>query len=131
MIEVLLASSARKGTQTAPYVRSSNEDNGVMLILDITAAPSNEETLTLGVEVKDPASGKYIPLTAFAATKKGSELAAGATLVYTLAAGGAETAAVSNHEVQGLPLPRGWRAKVTHSGSAGEWTYTLGALAIG
>jgi len=96
----------------------------------LVAAEAEEAgTLALSLELRDPASGKFVPLTAFAVTKKASELGAGATLAYTLYPGALETAAVANHEVMALALPGKWRVKVTHS-AGGKWTYTVGASAL-
>ena len=86
-------------------------------------------TLTVSLEARDPASGKHVPLTAFAVTKKASELEAGTTLAYTIYPGAAETAALGSHEVMALALPGKWRVKVTHS-AGGKWTYTVGASAL-
>jgi len=121
----LLSSEERGATTSTDDITSHTSDAGAMLFLDITKAPATAETLQLVVEAKDEASGKYVPITAFAVSKKGEELGAGTTLAFTVYAAAAETAAVANHEVQALPIPRHWRVKVTHSG-AGKWTYTLG-----
>lgn len=129
MNSTLLKSEERTATTSSEDQTSASNQRGVFLVLDITKAPEAEETLTVEIEARDPATGKYVTLTAFAASKKGKELGAGATLAYTLLPGAAETSAVANHEVQALGLPSSWRAKVTHSG-AGKWTYTLGALAL-
>lgn len=129
MNSTLLKSEERTATTSTPDQTSSGAQRGVLLVLDVTKAPAVADTLTVSIEVRDPATGKFVPLTAFAASKKGEELGAGATLAFTLYPGGAETGAVGNHEVQALALPSSWRAKVTHSG-AGKWTYTLGALAL-
>jgi len=94
------------------------------------AGEAKEGTLKVEVEAKDEVSGEYIPITTFAVTKKASELTAGTTLAYTVSSGAAETAATANHEVQALPMPRDWRAKVTHS-AAGKWTYSLGYQPLG
>lgn len=122
----LLSSEAKTATRTSDNVNVGSGQRGVMLALDITKAPNAAETLTLQLEAKDPASGKYVPITAFAASKKGEELGAGTTLLFSVYPGALETAAVANHEVQGLGLPRNFRVKVTHSG-AGSWTYSVGA----
>lgn len=121
----LLPSLERTATTISDDLRSAVEDKGLYLFLDISKAPAAADTLTLAIEVKDEASGKYVPLTAFAASKKGEELEAGTTLAFILGAAAAETAAVANVEGQALPLPRHFRVKVTHSG-AGKWTYSLG-----
>lgn len=149
---VLLASEERSQTTSSDDVLNYMEDGGAFLVLDVTKVPpaarakkeeetekekaelkaeeeAVEGTLKVVVEAKDPVSGKYVPLTAFAVTKKASELEAGATLAYTIATGAAETAAIANHEVQALPLPRNWRAKVEHS-KGGKWTYSLGYQAL-
>lgn len=122
----LLPNEARIATTVTPDVVAIAGQRGVLLTLDITKAPAAADVLTLQLEAKDPASGKYLPITTFAASKKGEELGGGATLGFTVYPGGLETAATANHEVQGLPLPRKFRVKVTHSG-AGSWTYSVGA----
>ena len=129
MNDTLLASKARTATVQSEDRIAGPDQRGVMLVLDITDAPAAADTLTVSIQAKDPASGKYVTVTAFAASKKGEELEAGATLAFTLSSAAAETAAIGNHEVQALPLPSRWRAVVTHS-AAGEWTYTLGCLAL-
>ena len=103
---------------------------GVRLFLNVTANPGGAETLTVSVDMVDPAlnpvSGYAAPasstrtITAFPATTA----AASGTYVYELYPGGVETAATANHEVQGGTLPSFWRPTVTHSAS-GSWTYSL------
>lgn len=129
MNSTLLGSEERTATTSTPDQTSSAGQRGVLLVLDVTKAPEAEDTLTVSIEARDPATGKYVTLTAFAASKKGKELKEGGSLAFTLYPAGAETSAVGSHEVQALPLPASWRAKVTHSGNS-KWTYTLGALAL-
>ncbi len=126
MNTTLLTSEAREATATSDQQRAAQGEAGVLLTLDVTAAPNTAETLTVSIQAKDPASGKWVTITAFAATKKGEEIQAGATLAYTLYPAAVETTATADHEVQALPLPRVWRAIVTHS-AGGSWTYSLGA----
>lgn len=121
----LLESEKRTATTSSVDQATGASERGVTIALDITKAPNTAAKLTPQLEFKDPASGKYVPITAFAATKEGKELAAGTTLLFTVYPGGLETAAVNNHEVQGLPLPSNWRVKVTHS-NEDEWTYSVG-----
>jgi hypothetical protein len=148
----LLKSEERTATKTSDDVNTVAGQRGVLLTLDVTKAPpkareakegetekekaelaaekaAEEGTLTLSLELRDPASGKYLPLTAFAVTKKAKELEAGATLAYTIYPGAAETAAVGGHEVMALALPGKWRVKVTHS-AGGKWTYSVGATPL-
>lgn len=145
----LLKNEARTATTDSDDVTTVAGQRGVLVTLDVTQAPpkareakegetekekaelaaekaAEEGTLALQLEAKDPASGKYLPITAFAVTKKAKELGAGATLAFTVYPGGAETAAVGSHEVQALPLPSRWRVKVTHS-AVGSWHYSVGA----
>lgn len=129
MSATLLKSEDRTATAHSPDQVTSAGRRGAMLVLDITKAPNANETLTVAIEAKDPATGKYVTLTAFAASKKGEELQAGTTLAFTLYPAAAETAAVGNHEVMALPLPGRWRATVTHS-AGGTWAYTLGCLPL-
>lgn len=126
---ILLTSAARTAsTTTADQFTSIPDDaDGIYLILDITATPNNAETLTPSIQIKDPASNKYVAVTAFSASKTGTELGANpteATLVYLLYPAGVATAAAAGVSVQGLATPAIWRAKITHS-STGSWTYTL------
>lgn len=121
----LLASEKRTATTKSADVSTGSGERGALIALDITEAPNTAGKLTLQLEAKDPSSGKYVPITAFAASKEGKELAAGTTLLFSVYPGGLETAAVNNHEVQGLALPKTWRVAVTHS-TADEWTYSVG-----
>lgn len=121
----LLESKKRTATTTSNDVNAVQGQRGVMIALDITKAPNAGDTLTLQLEAKDPSSGKYVPLTVFKVSKKGEELQAGLTSLFTVYPGALETEAVGAHEVMALPLPRKFRVKVTHS-AAGEWTYSVG-----
>lgn len=152
MNNTLLKSEQRSATTGSEDQTSPAGLRGVTLTLDVTKAPpkarvekegetapekaelaaeklAEEGTLVLSLEMRDPASGKYLPLTAFAVTKKAKELEAGATLAFTIYPGALETAAIGSHEVQALALPGKWRVKVTHS-AGGKWTYSVGASAL-
>jgi len=152
MNSTLLKPEERTATTATEDQTSSAGQRGALLTLDVTKAPpkaraekegesakekeelaaekaAEEGTLTVSIEARDPASGKYVPLTVFAVTKKAKELEAGVTLAYTLYPGALETSALGGHEVMALALPSSWRAKVTHS-AGGKWTYTLGAAAL-
>lgn len=122
----LLSNEGRAATKVTDDVNAVAGQRGVMLALDITKAPNTAETLTLVLEAKDPSSGKYVPITVFKASKKGEELGAGTTLLFTVYPGALETEAVGSHEVMALPLPRKFRVKITHSAGS-EWKYSLGA----
>ena len=129
MKNTLLSSEERVATAVSEDQNTPAGQRGVQIVLDITKAPAAADTLQLSLEARDPASGKYVPLTAFAVSKKGEELGAGGTLAFTLYPGAAETAALGGHEVMALPLPQKWRVKVTHS-AAGKWTYSVGASSL-
>lgn len=121
------ASAARTATPT-PVPQTNHGARGVVLILDVTATPNNAETLTVGVQGRDPISGKGVAMIAFTALVA-SALGATpttATFAYTVYPGGVETTAAANHEVQALALPASWQPTVTHS-AAGSWTYSLSA----
>ena len=115
----LLSSTPRTAT-TATADQTNLSHRGVVLFLDVTAAPGGGETLTVEIQGKDPTSLKYVPLATFTA------VSATGTTAYTFYPGAVETVAVAGHEVQGLVLPRSWRTRVVHS-AAGSWTYSLGA----
>lgn len=125
-VKTLLASASRTATTTSDTVNNYG-GTGVVVFVDYTISPNNTETMTTSIEVQDPASGKWVALTAFTALTS-SNIGATATTetyVYTLYPGGAETAATGHHEVQSLVLPRIWRLKMTHSAST-AWTYSVG-----
>ena len=111
---VLLASAVQAATISTPD-QANLSARGVEIIFDITAVPTIV-TVTLTVEAKDPASGKYYTLLAGAA-----EVAI-ATRVYRLYPG---LTAVANATVSDV-LPSKWRVTVTPSG-AGNFTYSVGA----
>lgn len=90
---------------------------GVKVVLDMTAAGTGSVTLT--VQGKDPASGKYYTILT------GAAVAAVSTNVYTVYPGAAAVANVSVNDV----LPRTWRVVVT-AGNANPTTYTVGASVI-
>lgn len=144
---VVFAPEVREGTSHSDEIRNPREVGGAFFVFDVTAVPpaprakkeeetaeekaelkaeeeAREGTLNVVIEAKDEISDKWVPITAFAVTKKASENPVG-KLAYTIYAGALETAALANHEVQGLPLPRAWRATVEHSKQVGEWTYSL------
>lgn len=125
MSAVLLKSEARTSTTITPEQKALWRDRGIILFLDVTANPGGAETLTLQVQTKDPVGGGWANLTTFGATTA----ATNALYMYTLYPSAAETAATSGHEVQALPLPPIWRARITHS-STGSWTYTVGAYTV-
>src|SRR5690348_6812884 len=104
----LLASGVRFGT-TATADQVSTGADALYLILDVTAVPG-VSTLQLVVEMKDPASGKYIVLGQTTAS------AAVGTFVLLLAAGAA-AAANGVSTVAGFPPPPTWRARVVHAGA--------------
>jgi hypothetical protein len=124
----LLTQAARTAT-----VQSSDQDNpngqAVTIVLDVTASPNNAETLTVSVQGKDPASGKYQTIgsfTALAGTTVGAT-ATTQTYFYTLDPVSAVAALANQRQVVQGRLPRVWRVQVAHSAS-GSWTYTVGAL---
>lgn len=120
---VLLSSAARTATTDGPQVSISGKRyRGIIVYLDVTANPGGAETLSPQVQALDPASAKFLNVTAYPVTAA----AANASYIYELYPGAVETVALANHEVMGGSLPQTFRVKVTHS-STGSWTYTLGA----
>ena len=125
---IVLASAARTASTPTPDQTNFN-GRGAMIMLDVTATPNDAQTLQVTVEVKDPASAKYVPIASFTALTA-SVLGASPTTetyVYTLYPGATETIATAKHELQALPLSRIWRVNVLHS-AAGSWTYSVGFI---
>lgn len=116
-VTVLASASNAAGTRTSADQTNFNA-RGVFVYLNITALGA-AETLTLLIDGKDPVSGDYPVLTAFAGVT--------ADAAYTLYPGALETAAVAAHEVQGLVLPRTWRVRVTTSPGVNASTFSVGA----
>lgn len=117
----LLASAARTTTTDASAPTAQQGWESAIFYLDVTVGAATE-TLTLLIQAWDPASQKYVDYTAFPATAA----AFTGTKAYVIAAGATETTNAANVEVQGLPVPARFRARVVHS-STGSWTYSLGA----
>jgi hypothetical protein len=128
--KTLLASAVRTATTSTDDITSAGA--GAIVFLDVTATPNDAQTLTVSLQAKDPVTGKYVTITAFAALTASviGATSTTATYAYTLRPGAAETAAVANHEVQALAVPKLWRVTVTHS-AAGNWTYTVGLSETG
>lgn len=114
----LLSSSARTAS-----TQSLMQDNAgwahAIIIVDVTVGAA-AETLTPQVEAYIPTSDTWEPITAFAATATGYT----GEKVYIIGPGVVETAAISDQEVAGVPIPVKWRVNITHS-STGSWTYSV------
>ncbi|RJQ26335.1 MAG: hypothetical protein C4589_09875 [Peptococcaceae bacterium] len=110
---ILLASAARTATINSPDVVNGRR-NGIHVVLDVTAidtAPS----ITLKIEGKDPASGKYYTIL------EGAAVTAVSTNVYKVfSAATAAANAVANDII-----PKTWRVTVTHA-NANPITYSVG-----
>lgn len=110
----ILASAARTTTQTGSD-QSNNSGRGIRVVLDMTnvaAGPS----VTLSIEAKDNASGKYVALLTGAAVTTVS------TNVYVVYPGLTPVAGL----VVSDALPRTWRVTVT-ANNANSGTYSVGA----
>lgn len=121
----LLASAARTATTNSADQNNVDENTnvrGVLVTLDVTAATATP-TITLKIQAKDPASGKYEDLLSASAgvTATGTH----SYLVYP----GAGTASGDVTQVAGFPLPATWRVSVVHSDSD-SITYTVGAMLL-
>lgn len=119
----LLASAVRTSTQTLTDVVNTALARGALLILDVTAVTA-AQTLTLEIQAKDIASGKYLTIGSTGA------IGGAATLVGTYALMcypglTAINALLTTLFGSAVPLPYTWRARVVHSG-AGNFTYSLG-----
>lgn len=115
---IALASAARTATTSSADLY--NVDGlGVLVILDVTAITATP-SLTVSVQGKDPASGKYVTLFTGAAVTTVS------TNTYVVYPGVTETANVD----AAVPVPRTFRITVTHA-DADSATYSVGYSTIG
>jgi len=108
----LLASAARTTTQTSADIVNYNA-RGIKVWLDMTVVGTGSVTLT--INGKDPASGKYILLLS------GVAVVTNITSVYTIYPGAPVTANVSVNDI----LPRTFQIVVT-ANNANSATYSVG-----
>ena len=116
----LLASAVRTASVSSNDIDAADA-RGVQVIVNVTADPAAAETIAVQVEGKDPVSGNYFPITAFAAV---ADTVTPSTEIYTLYPAILETGTVANSQISSAPVPRTFRVKVTHSAS-GSWTYSV------
>lgn len=112
----LITASGATTTQTGSDQTNYN-GRGVKVVLDMTTVGTG--SVTLEIDGKDAASGKYYPILT------GAAVATNSTNVYEIFPGATAAAnAVANSQ-----LPRVWRVKVT-ANNANATTYTVGASVI-
>lgn len=114
-VTLLTASAATTTQQSSDQVNVNAR--GVKVVLDVTAAGTGSVSLT--IQGKDPASGKYYTLLAGAAVTTVS------TNVYTVFPGATSAANVAANDL----LPHTWRVQVT-ANNANPTSYTVGASTI-
>jgi hypothetical protein len=112
----LIAAAGATTSQTGADQTNYN-GRGIQVVLDMTTVGTGSVTLT--IQGKDAASGKYYTLLAGAAVTTNS------TNVYTVYPGAPTTANVS----ASVPLPRVWRV-ITTANNANATTYTVGASVL-
>jgi hypothetical protein len=111
---VLLTAVGVTTTQTSTDQTNLNGSR-VTVVLDMTTVGTG--SVTLSIQGKDPASGKYYTLLSGAAVTTNS------TNVYYVYPGAPATANVSAN----APLPKTWRVQAV-ANNANATTYTVGAL---
>ena len=112
----LLIAAAATSTQTSPD-QTNHNGRGVKVVLDMTAVGTGSVTLT--IQGKDSASGKYYTLLA------GAAVTTNTTNVYEVYPGITAAASASSNTT----LPRTWRVLVT-ANNANATTYTVSASVI-
>ncbi len=114
---VLLASAARTTTQTQADQLNLHR-KGIRVVTDITVVGTGSITVT--IEAKDPASGKYVTILSSGA------LSTNQTKTLLVYPGAANTANASQND----RLPKTWRVLVTHN-NANAITYSVGYQLLG
>lgn len=109
----LLTSAVRTATVTGTDV-ANDIYSCLTVILDITVAPGGD-TLTIAIQGKDVASGKYYTILT------GAAVTAAATTTYKVCPGMTAAANVSASDM----VPAIWRVNVTHSAGT-SFTYSVG-----
>lgn len=118
MSNQIYASAVRTATLVGDDNKKVAGSNGLFAILDVTAVPGID-TVTLIVEGKDPASGKYFTLLSAAA-----RVATGTDVlqIYPGVAVAANVSASSS-------IPDTYRARVVHS-AATSFTYSVSLVEL-
>lgn len=116
---VLLPAAARTATVVTPD-QTNNNGRGCHLIVDVTAASGTSPTLTVSIEGKDPASGKYYTILSSAA------IAAIGTYVLRVYPGETVAANAAASDV----LPRTWRVNAVIGGTTPSFTFSVGAVIV-
>lgn len=111
-------SAASAGVNGSDQV--NNSSRGINLVIDITAITGTTPTLTVTLQGKDTASGKYYTILASTA------LNAVATTVLTVFPGATASANVAAN----AQLPRTWRVITAIGGTGPAVTATIGASVI-
>lgn len=112
--DITLLSSAARTASLSTSDQTNNSGRGVRVVLDVTSAGTG--SITLSIEAKDGASGKYVALLTGAAVVTNS------TNVYVVYPGLTPVAMSIASDV----VPRTWRVTVTHN-NANSITYSVGA----
>lgn len=110
-----------QGTGTTNSVDQTNSRNGVKVVVDVTALTGTAPTLTVVVQGKDPASGKYFTILSSTA------LAAVATTVLTVHPALTAAANLVANDV----MPRTFRVTATVAGTTPGVTATVGLISVG
>ncbi len=111
---VALPSAVRTATTVSQDFRNDNDARGIAVFLDLTAVPGTD-TVTVTLQGKDPASGKYYTLLA------GAAQVGVATVRMVLYPGIPAVANLAANDA----LPAVWRVSVAHS-AASSFTYSVG-----
>lgn len=113
-----IASGAYTATQNSADLYNA-DGRGVVVTLDVTAIVS-APSITLSIQGKDPASGKYYDLLS------GAAVATVSTNRYRVHPAITETANVDASDL----VPFTWRVRVVH-GNANSITYSIGYTVVG
>lgn len=115
-----LLTAANRTADTNVTFNAGNA-RGVMLVLRVTSNPGGAETLN--IELRQPAGNLQLAITT------GLVTAANGTFGLLVYPGATETIAVTDLQVQGVPIQRSCEVIVRHS-AAGTWNYSLDAYFI-
>lgn len=115
---LLTFTAASTGANSAD--QSNPGGDGLKLVIDITAITGTTPTLTVTIQGKDTASGKYYTILASAA------LSSVSTTVLTVFPGITASANVAANDI----LPRTWRVSAVIGGTTPAVTATIGASVV-
>lgn len=126
-VEGTVLTSQARTTTTNSTDQTNYNARGVLLLLNVSSEATGE-TLSLKIQAKDPVSANYTDYVDLGVIYDAATDAPGTKLT-AIYPGLVSSELAAGAKGKAAPMPRVWRAVVTHSASS-SWTYSLGYEAV-